>query len=91
MDDLRPVFYKCTQARLDGTLKSSRASAQCVNELIYGAFLRNRFPRMDLIVSAGRERLAQAQKVDDGEITAEEGNRRSTDFENQLLSAGIPK
>jgi len=46
---------------------------------------------MDLIVSAGRERLAQAQKVDDGEITAEEGNRRSTDFENQLLSAGIPK
>lgn len=70
--EISSAINECREARLRGELKSYVASVQCSNPRIREASLRFGNPFMDLLDIELATRLADAEKIDKGQMTEAE-------------------
>lgn len=63
------AITECRNKRIDGTLKTFVASAQCANPLIVQAFSKANYRYMDLIAAFNAQRLQISERVDRKQIT----------------------
>ena len=70
--EVKAAVEECRAARLNGTLKTYLASAQCSNPRIRDAYERSGYPFMDLIDLQNAVRAVDAEKIDKGQMTEAE-------------------
>jgi hypothetical protein len=68
-NEMVAAITECRNKRIDGTLKTYVASAQCANPRIVQAFSRASYRYMDLIAAFNAQRLQISERVDRKQIT----------------------
>ncbi len=83
-NEMVAAITECRNKRIDGTLKTFVASAQCSNPRIVQAFSKANYRYMDLIAAFNAKRLQISERVDQNQLT--EANAQ---VETQKLFASI--
>jgi hypothetical protein len=78
------AITECRNKRIDGTLKTFVASAQCSNPRIVQAFSKANYRYMDLIAAFNAKRLQISERVDRNQLTEADAQ-----VETQKLFASI--
>src|SRR6266852_2581528 len=76
---------ECRNARLQGELKSYAESVQCSNPRILAANQTAGYPFIDLIVHSNAARLADAEKLDKGQISEAEAVLHFAQVQSQII------
>jgi hypothetical protein len=83
-NEMVTAIAECRNKRIDGTLKTFVASAQCANPRILQAFTKANYRYMDLIAAFNAKRLEISERVDRKQITEADAQ-----IETQRLFASI--
>jgi hypothetical protein len=83
-NEMVAAITECRNKRIDGTLKTFVASAQCANPRILQAFSNANYRYMDLIATFNAKRLQISERVDRNQLTEADGQ-----VETQKLFASI--
>jgi hypothetical protein len=83
-NEMVAAITECRNKRIDGTLKTYVASAQCANPRIVQAFSRANYRYMDLIAAFNAKRLQISELVDRKQLTEADAQ-----VETQKLFASI--
>lgn len=78
------AITECRNKRIDGTLKTYVASAQCANPRIVQAYRKANYRYMDLVEAFTTQRVQISERVDRKQLTEVEAQA-----ENQKLFANI--
>lgn len=83
-NEMVSAIAECRNKRINGTLKTFVASAQCANPRIVQAFSKANYRYMDLIAAFNAKRLQISERVDQKQITEADAQ-----VETQKLFASI--
>jgi hypothetical protein len=83
-NEMVAAITECRNKRIDGTLKTHVASAQCASPRILHAFTKANYRYMDLIAAFNAKRLEISERVDRKQITEADAQ-----IETQRLFASI--
>jgi hypothetical protein len=83
-EEMRSIREACRQRRLAGEFKAMAEYEQCGDPAILQAYENAHYPYMDLIRFALAARIAGAEKVDAGEISAEEYDKQREALRGRL-------
>jgi hypothetical protein len=83
-NEMVAAITECRNKRIDGTLKTFVASAQCANPRIVQAYSKANYRYMDLIAAFNAKRLQMSERVDRNQLTEADAQ-----VENQNLFASI--
>jgi hypothetical protein len=73
--ETRDAINDCRNKRLSGELINYFASVRCSNPSIIAAFARAGFRNMDLIYKFASDRSLVAQRIDNGTLKEDDGNK----------------
>ncbi len=83
-NEMVAAITECRNKRIDGTLKTFVASAQCANPRIVQAYSKANYRYMDLIAALNAKRIQISERVDRKQLTEADAQ-----VENQKLFASI--